>query len=514
MQRGFIKIAERDNVLISLSGMEKGMELEIAGKPMKIRNNVPPAHKIALEDIAEGELVFKYGYPIGKAIRNIRQGDWIHSHNMKTCLDGKKEYQYQESSNKVDSDIVGKKSSESIPDGNNIPCFRGYRRSDGQVGIRNELWLIPTVGCINSVVERMAREAGKVFANEISAGKVDGIHAFTHPYGCSQLGDDLQNTQKILAGLAKNPNAAAVLIVGLGCENNRIEDMRDLLGTYGPERIRYLKLQDVDDDIESALKQISEMLEIIVSLNRDELPVSKLKIGLKCGGSDGFSGITANPLLGSFSDLLVTKGGTSILTEVPEMFGAEQILMDRAIDQNTFDAIVNLINGFKEYFIKNKEPVYENPSPGNKEGGITTLEEKSLGCIQKGGTSIVRGVSFYGEEVRGRGLQLLEAPGNDLVSTTALTAAGAQLILFTSGRGTPFGAAVPTVKIATNSSIYEKKPDWFDFNSGTLLSGKSIEELSSDLFNYILELASGNIRTKNEENNYREIAIFKKGITL
>src|SRR5690554_8612 len=517
-----LKISERDNVAVSLSGLKKDMELEIDGKNLIPRDNIPPAHKIALEDIDAGEQVIKYGYSIGKAIANIRQGDWVHSQNLKTALQGKEEYEYQPLSinadqvlsKKKDNRSAGFKSSGPLEAEDNIPAFRGYRRSDGQVGIRNELWLIPTVGCINNVVERMAGEARKIFARDISEGKVEGIHAFTHPYGCSQLGADLLNTQKILAGLVKNPNAAAVLVVGLGCENNRIEDFRELIASNDPKKVSYLKLQDVEDDIESAMKEISGLLEISSSFKREVIPVSDLKIGLKCGGSDGFSGITANPLLGKLSDRLVKMGGTTILTEVPEMFGAESILMNRAIDRDTFNDLVTMINGFKEYFINNKQPVYENPSPGNREGGITTLEEKSLGCIQKGGNSTVRGVSFYGKQVRGKGLQLLEAPGNDLVSTTALTAAGAQLILFTTGRGTPFGAPVPTVKISTNSTIYKKKADWFDFDAGSLLSGNSMEELAAKLFNYVLKMASGEIKTRNEENNYREIAIFKSGVTL
>ncbi|MFP4016060.1 MAG: UxaA family hydrolase, partial [Halanaerobiales bacterium] len=457
---------------------------------------------------------------IGRATRDINIGEWIHSHNLETALSGKLNYTYNPS-------FVGEKLQKSnfdekqntkinIEDNNRgeIPQIKGYRRNDGQAGIRNEIWLIPTVGCINKPVEKMAILAEERFKDEINQGSIDGIHAFNHPYGCSQLGGDLLNTQKILAGLVKHPNAAAVMVVGLGCENNTLDEFQKIIGDYDENRVKFLMLQDIENGIETGLEQINKLVDFAAGFSQENIPVSELKIGLKCGGSDGFSGITANPLLGRISNKLEKLGGTTILTEVPEMFGAETILMNRARDRETFEDIVHLINDFKQYFISNDQPVYENPSPGNKDGGITTLEEKSLGCTQKGGTSIVRGVNSYGEQIRGKGLQLLESPGNDLVSTTALTAAGAHLILFTTGRGTPFGAPVPTVKISTNNKLYEKKKNWIDYNAGRLLEGESMEKLTEDLFDYIINLASKNILTWNEKNDYREIAIFKTGVTL
>ncbi len=504
MSNRLLKIDKDDNIAVLLESVSPGDKIEFANKVFEIRNNIPLGHKVALSDITKGERIIKYGFTIGKATKDIPEGDWVHSHNMKTALEGKQEYTYKPA-------FEEGAPLESVE---NIPTFKGYSRKDGQVGIRNEIWLIPTVGCINKPVEKMALLAEQKFSKEILEGIIDGFNAFPHPYGCSQLGGDLLNTQKILAGLVKHPNAAAVIVVGLGCENNILEEFQDIIGDYDEERVKFLKLQDVDNGIETALNQLEGLVDYAAEFEQEDLPVSELKIGLKCGGSDGFSGITANPLLGKISNKLETMGGTTILTEVPEMFGAETILMNRAHDKETFEGIVKLVNDFKDYFISNDQPVYENPSPGNKDGGITTLEEKSLGCTQKGGTSIVKGVNFYGDQVKGKGLQLLESPGNDLVSTTALTAAGVHLILFTTGRGTPFGAPVPTVKISTNTPLYEKKQNWIDFNAGKLLEDSSMEELTEEFFDYIINLASKNIKTKNEENDYREIAIFKTGVTL
>lgn len=504
MANSLLKIDSLDNVAVLLQNLSEGSTIKINGQTIELKNSIPVGHKIALKYIAVGEKIIKYGFPIGKAVKEISRGDWVHSHNMETALEEKQEYEYNPSfDQKIEPGIE-----------ENIPEFYGYRRKDGQVGIRNEIWLIPTVGCINKPVEKMALMAEQKFSKEITEGKIDGFYAYPHPYGCSQLGGDLLNTQKILAGLVKHPNAAAVMVIGLGCENNVLEEFQDIIGEYDEQRVKFLKLQDVGNGIETALEQMDDLIDYAKGFKHESISVSELKIGLKCGGSDGFSGITANPLLGKISNKLEKMGGTTILTEVPEMFGAETILMNRADDEKIFKEIVKLINGFKDYFISNKQPVYENPSPGNKDGGITTLEEKSLGCTQKGGTSIVRGVNSYGEQVKGKGLQLLESPGNDLVSTTALTAAGAHLILFTTGRGTPFGAPVPTVKISTNTALYEKKRNWIDFNAGKLLEGSSMEELTEKFFDYTINLASGKVRTKNEENDYREIAIFKTGVTL
>ncbi len=504
VENKILQIKENDNVVVALSSLSADDTIVFNNKEITVHNNIPRGHKLALEKIKKGNKVIKYGHEIGITIRNIEKGDWVHTHNLKTDLSAKREYVYNAKFKKE----VKK---EKIKD---IPTFCGYQRGKVGTGIRNEIWIINTVGCINKPAEKMAQAARKKFNKEITTGAIDGIFSFPHPFGCSQLGDDLRNTQKILAGLAKHPNAAGVLIVGLGCENNQIDDFKQIIGEYENERIKFLNLQDVKDGQKLALEKIEELVKYACTFQCEEIPVSKLKIGLKCGGSDSFSGITANPLLGRISDSLVTYGGTTMLSEVPEMFGAETILMKRAQNKKVFYQIVDLINSFKDYFISHGQKIYENPSPGNIEGGITTLEEKSLGNIEKGGTGPVNGVNNYGDLIKEHGLQLLSAPGNDLVSTTALAAAGAQLILFTTGRGTPFGCPVPTVKISSNSQLYNKKENWIDFDAGQLLKGISMDRLTDDFFKYLLKVASGEKKTKNEINDYREIAIFKTGVTL
>jgi altronate hydrolase len=494
-------INKNDNIVIAVEEINAGELIEVKNKKIKVISDIPVGHKIALKDFNEGEKVVRYGFPIGVAAEEIKQGEWVHTHNLKTALSGKLNYNYQPKLSEVE------KSAE-------IPTFMGYKRENGKVGIRNDIWIINTVGCINKVVEKIALKAEMKYSELIENEVIDSIHAFPHPYGCSQLGDDLEMTQKALAGLVNHPNAAAVMIAGLGCENNLIEDFKKYIGDYNSDRVKFINLQDVEDDQKAADNILDNLVDYAEKFKQQEIPVSELKIGLKCGGSDGFSGVTANPLLGRISDKLGSYGGISILTEVPEMFGAETILMNRAKDEKTFKKVVKLINGFKDYFLSHDQEIYENPSPGNKEGGITTLEEKSLGCTQKGGTGIVNDVFFYGEQVTGKGLNLLESPGNDLVATTALAIAGAHMVLFTTGRGTPFGGPVPTVKVSTNTRLYNKKRTWIDFNAGELLKGRDMESLSEELFEYLLGLASKKAKTKNEINDYREIAIFKDGVTL
>lgn len=496
-----LQINKNDNVAVAIKSLKKGDRLEVAGKYLTIKEDVVQGHKFALLDIPPGAKVYKYGYPIGVASRKIKTGEWVHTHNLRTALEGKVEYIYKPDLTELDS-----------PE--QIAYFMGYRREDGQIGIRNEIWVINTVGCINKAVEKIVYQAREKFDKELNESIIDGLFSFPHPYGCSQLGDDLKNTQKVLSGLVKHPNAAGVLVVGLGCENNHIQAFKEVLGKHNEERVKFVNLQDVEDDKEALLSELEYLINYASKFKPEKFPVSNLKIGLKCGGSDSFSGITANPLVGRISDRIISYGGTAILSEVPEMFGAEEILMNRAKNEAIFSNIVQLINGFKDYYLSNGQNIYENPSPGNKEGGISTLEEKSLGNIQKGGTAVIEGVSFYGEQVKGKGLHLLESPGNDLVSTTALTVAGAQLILFTTGRGTPFGSPVPTLKISTNNRLAKRKENWIDFNAGEIIEGMSLEELSEKLFKYILKVASAEEKTKNEINGFREIAIFKNGVTL
>ena len=442
-----------------------------------VKVNLENGHKYAKRDIAEGEKIIKYGFPTGVATEDISEGEHVHSHNMKTALSGTQEYTYTPDFR--------------FPKEEKPQIIKAYIRKNGDIGIRNDIWIIPTVGCINKAAEKIAG--------------LTGAFAFTHPYGCSQLGGDHGRTQGILCGLIKHPNAGGVLVLGLGCENNNITELKKVLGEYDEGRVRFLNAQDCEDEITEGVKIIDELKLITAKDIRKEVSVSKLKIGLKCGGSDGLSGITANPLCGKITDRLVSMGGTAVLTEVPEMFGAEQILMNRCVNEDVFHHTVKLINDYKEYFISHGQPVSENPSPGNKEGGITTLEEKSLGCVQKGGTAPVTAVLDYGDTAREKCLNLLNGPGNDMVAVTNLTAAGCHLILFTTGRGTPLGAPVPTIKIATNSALREKKQNWIDFDAQ-----QGNEE---ELFNLILKTANGK-ETKNEENGYREIAIFKDGVTL
>ena len=479
----FIKIHPADNVAVAIRDVETG---------------IPAGHKVALKDMAVGENVIKYGFPIGSLLSPVKKGELIDHTNLKTDLEGVLEYTYQ-----PDLTEIAPASDEAY--------FKGYRRADGRAGIRNEIWIIPTVGCVNGVTQSIQKQFEKELANYPS---IEKIIAFPHNYGCSQLGGDHENTRKILADMVHHPNAAGVLVVALGCENNQLSDFRELVGEVDETRVKFMESQKIQgDEVEHGLGLVREIAAEAASDERENIPVSELKVGLKCGGSDGFSGITANPLLGRFSDWIVAHGGTTVLTEVPEMFGAETILMSRCQDKETFDKTVHLINDFKAYFIKNDQPVYENPSPGNKAGGISTLEEKSLGCTQKSGSSIVRDVLLYGERLKTKGLNLLSAPGNDLVASTALAAAGCQIVLFTTGRGTPFGTFVPTAKISTNSTLSAAKPGWIDFNAGAILEGVPVEEVDKAFMDFVVDVASG-VPVNNEDSGYSEIAIFKSGVTL
>ncbi|WP_404330093.1 UxaA family hydrolase [Mesobacillus maritimus] len=491
-----IQLNENDNVVVALKDLPPGHTITVQGKDIQLTDGVKRGHKVAITDIRENENVVKYGYPIGHAIKEVAMGEHVHTHNTKTNLDGIQEYQFNQklTSNPYQQEDL---------------TFQGYRRKNGDVGIRNELWIVPTVGCVNGVAERMI----KLFEKEVGdISPFENILVLKHNYGCSQLGDDHENTRKILKDAALHPNAGGVLVLGLGCENNNLYEFKESLGEYDEDRIKFLVSQEVTDEIEAGVQLLKEIYENAKNDKRETVPLAELKIGLKCGGSDGFSGITANPLLGRFSDFLVAQGGTTVLTEVPEMFGAETILMERAADGEVFGKTVSLINEFKEYFIDNKQPVYENPSPGNKDGGITTLEDKSLGCTQKAGTSTVVDVLKYGERLEHKGLNLLSSPGNDLVASSALAAAGCQLVLFTTGRGTPFGAFVPTMKVSTNTPLYEAKPHWIDYNAGVLLEQEP-EVVLGDFTEYIIKVASGEL-VNNEKNDFREIAIFKTGVTL
>ena len=493
----FLKINPADSVVVCLSAKQKGDIIEVDGQEITIHQDTPAGHKILIKDVTKGENIIKYGYPIGHAQQNLKAGDWVNENNLKTNLSGTLEYTYNPISEELKIPNEGK-------------TFLGYQRKNGDVGIRNEIWIVPTVGCVNGIAEKLAEK----LRQETNSQGIDAIYAWHHNYGCSQLSGDHENTRKILRDICLHPNAGALLVLSLGCENNQPDDFMAMLGDFDKRRIRLLVTQKVEgDEIEEGMHILRELYDIASKDQREEVPVSELRIGLKCGGSDGFSGITANPLVGAFSDWLVAQGGTSVLTEVPEMFGAETILMNRCRTEGLFKQTVSMINNFKDYFLSHGEPVGENPSPGNKAGGISTLEDKALGCVQKCGKAPVSGVMEYGDRLQHKGLNLLSAPGNDLVAATALAACGCHLVLFTTGRGTPFGTFIPTMKIATNPTLANNKPNWVDFSAGSLLIGRTMQELLPAFIDKVIAIANGQ-PTRNEENDYREISIFKNGVTL
>ncbi len=561
-----IQIHPQDNVAVAVDALPAGAEVAAGDRRVTVLEPIPAGHKLALTTVAAGAHVVKYGFPIGHATQPIPAGAHVHTHNLKTNLSGTEAYEYQPESGDgilpspeppgrwqrprfllrkqelrnapaVLRAVIsptphppahfatpgyskGNGSTDPLQRGSErcengispIPdTFDGFVRAEGGAGVRNEVWIVPTVGCVNAVAEALARAAK---AQLPAGGDVEDVVAFPHPHGCSQLGEDHEKTRQILSGLVRHPNAGGVLVLGLGCENNTPESFRALLGGFDPRRVKFLVAQDVPDEITAGAQLLDELITFAGAARRQPVPVAALRVGLKCGGSDGFSGITANPLLGVFSDRLLELGGTSVLTEVPEMFGAERLLMARCADRAVFDKCVRMVNGFKDYFLRHHQVVYENPSPGNKAGGITTLEEKSLGCTQKGGTGTVTDVLDYGERVTRPGLNLLTGPGNDIVAATALAAAGCQIILFTTGRGTPLGAPVPVIKVATNSDLTARKPNWIDFDAGPLLAGTPMPELADAFFRFVLATASGRTRTRNETRGFRDLAIFKDGVTL
>ncbi len=496
-QATFLKINPADSVVVCLQPKKKGDIIEIDGKQITVNQDTPAGHKVLIKDVKEGEDIIKYGYPIGHARQNLKTGDWVNENNLKTNLSGTLEYTY-------------KPVNEELNIKDEKRTFKGYIRKNGDVGVRNEIWIVPTVGCVNGIAERLVQQ----LKAETKEEEIDAIWSWHHNYGCSQLSGDHENTRKILRDICLHPNAGGVLILSLGCENNQPDQFMEMLGDYDKDRIRLLVTQKVEgDEVEAGMEILRELYDIAKQDKRVDVPVSKLRVGLKCGGSDGFSGITANPLVGEFSDWLVAQGGTSVLTEVPEMFGAETILMNRCKTPELFDQTVSMINNFKEYFLSHGEPVGENPSPGNKAGGISTLEDKALGCTQKCGKAPVSGVMEYGDRIQHDGLNLLSAPGNDLVASTALASCGCHLVLFTTGRGTPFGTFVPTMKIATNPTLAKNKPHWVDFSAGQLVEGRTMQELVPEFIDKVLAVASGE-HAHNEANGYREISIFKNGVTL
>ena len=490
-----LRITSRDNVAVALRALAAGETVEADGIALRLGTDVPAGHKVALKEIAAGEPVIKYGFPIGAAKETIPAGSHVHVHNLRTLLSGELDYTYQPTHPVLDA----------------LPAreFMGYPRKDGRVGIRNDLVILPTVGCVNDVARGLERDA-----QSLAGGGVEKVYTFSHPYGCSQMGEDQENTRRVLASIATHPNMGGVLVLGLGCENSGVDILKQYMGEWDENRVRFLVCQQVEDEHEAGMALLRELADFMRGEERVPCAASKLVVGMKCGGSDGFSGITANPVIGGYSDRLGAQGGTTILTEVPEMFGAETILMARAENEAVFEKTVSLINGFKRYFEEHHQTIYENPSPGNKAGGISTLEDKALGCTQKSGFGPVRDVLKYGEHVKIPGLNLLSAPGNDMVAATACAAAGAQLVLFSTGRGTPFACPVPTIKISSNTPLAQKKKNWIDFDAGRLLSeGISLPELSAELEDLVLAVASGK-EVRAEANGFHDLAIFKTGVTL
>ena len=492
--KSFIKINPSDNVSVALVPLSKGTVVKLDDTTLTLAEDIMQGHKFSLKNLKPGDSIIKYGNPIGHATAEIPAGSWIHTHNLKTGLGDLLTYTY----NKNLSDLPHKEPK----------FFQGYRRKDGRAGVRNEIWIIPTVGCVNNVATAIERGSQAYITDQ-----VDSVCSFPHPYGCSQMGDDQNNTRQILADLVNHPNAAGVLVLGLGCENSNIDELKKYIGDYDEERVRFLVAQECEDEISEGIEIVKQLISYASTFKREQISASELIIGMKCGGSDGLSGITANPTVGAFSDKLIAMGGSTILTEVPEMFGAEVSLMNRCETEDLFNQTVTLVNDFKNYFKSHNQTIYENPSPGNKKGGISSLEDKSLGCTQKSGSAPVKGVLSYGERVKEKGLNLLSAPGNDLVASTALAASGAHIVLFTTGRGTPFASPVPTVKISSNNQLAEKKQNWIDFNCGVIVNDTPIDELSDDLLDFVLAIASGK-KSKSEEAGFHDMAIFKQGVTL
>ncbi|MCR4744493.1 MAG: altronate dehydratase family protein [Lachnospiraceae bacterium] len=506
-----IHIHPLDNVAVALSDIDAGEKVLEGENAVKAAEKIARGHKMALKKINKGEDIIKYGNVIARAKCDIEPGQWVHTHNAETELSEGAEYSYDHISYELPS-LSGR-------------SFDGYLRADGRAAVRNEIWIIPTVGCVNGVANELVKRnqnlvggLGKLPGMQTNEKykSIDGLYSFTHPFGCSQLGGDLEQTKKVLADLVHHPNAGGVLVLSLGCENLTLESFKEALGDDAKDsnRVKFLVCQDVEDEVEEGSKLLKELADYASQFKRQEISADKLVIGMKCGGSDGLSGITANPTVGRFSDRLIALGGSTILTEVPEMFGAEKILFSRCKDKEVFNKAVKMVDDFKKYFTDHGQVVYENPSPGNKAGGITTLEDKSCGCVQKGGSAQIVDVLPYAGRVEKKGLNLLSGPGNDLVSATDLTAAGAQLILFTTGRGTPFGAPAPTIKISTNTALYEKKAGWIDFNAGSVAEGgESLDEAGDRLLDFVLETASGR-QTASERSGCREISIFKDGVVL
>jgi altronate hydrolase len=495
MKPALLQVHGGDSVAVCLRDVAAGERLTLGGQLLEIGAATPRGHKIALRPHSVGTQVMKYGHTIGHATQDIATGAHVHTHNLASDLGQHDQYQY--GGQAVRAPVLPTPRE-----------FMGYRRADGQVGIRNEVWILCTVGCVAQTVHRIAEAAQREFA-----GRTDGIFAFGHPFGCSQLGDDLSGTRQLLAALAQHPNAGAVLIVGLGCENNQLNALIAALGPRAADRLAYFNAQAVSDEIEAGVAALAPLVARMAADVRSKCALGDLVIGLKCGGSDAFSGLTANPLVGRICNAVTGSGGTAILTEIPELFGAERVLLERCDDRSTFADLAQLINDFKGYFTAHHQPVFENPSPGNHQGGITTLEEKSLGAVQKGGSAPVMQVVRYGGRAARKGLVILESPGNDAVSTTALIAAGAVMVLFTTGRGTPLGFPAPTLKIASNTDLAQRKPRWIDFDAGSLIEGADPDSLTGQLLDLMMAVASG-APCRHEQAGAREIALWKRGVTL
>ncbi len=479
---GTIRLNGRDNVIVLTKAFAAGTAPVGSGVPLS--RLVPSGHKIAVTDIALGEPVLKFGQIIGYASQPIAKGEQVHTHN---CAMGAHDQNYRIGDDFQAIDYVAEASRRT---------FDGYRRSDGRAGTRNFIALCATVNCSATVVRHIADHFNRSGALD-DYPNVDGVIALAHGTGCGMAssGEGYEALQRVLWGHATHPNVGAAIFIGLGCEVMQIGRMKAMFGSSGEERFHGLTIQETGGTrktIAAGIEAIKKLLPAVNDIKRVPIPVSELVVGLQCGGSDGFSGITANPALGAATDILVKQGGTALLSETPEIYGAEQLLVRRAASQEVGEKLIARIRWWENYTAVNGGSMDNNPSPGNKAGGLTTILEKSLGAAAKGGTLALSGVLLYAEQVKERGFVFMDSPGYDPVSATGQIASGAQLVVFTTGRGSAFGSKpAPTIKLATNSAMYKMLDEDMDINCGDIIDGVSIEAKGEEIFEKMIEIASG-----------------------
>ncbi len=486
-----LQLHPTDNVAVARVQVAAGEEIQLGPVVVRVSEPIAAGHKVAIRPIAAGEAILKYGQRIGLAGTHIDVGSWVHVHNVNAAR-LETEYEY------CNELIEPSKPAESR-------TFMGFRRADGKVGTRNYVALISTVNCSATTARYVAMELAKSDLRDFP--NVDGVIPLVHKGGCafSFGGEDHQQLNRTLAGFARHPNIAARLILGLGCETaqaGHLQSDHGLMQLGGPSASRsngplpmVLNIQEVGGVRKTVDRAVGVLRDLLVQANdvrREPIPVSELLVGLECGGSDGASGITANPALGYASDLMVAHGGTAILSEIPEVYGAEQLLTRRSISREVADALLDRIHWWEDYAQRHHASIDNNPSYGNKQGGLTTIFEKSLGAVAKGGTSPLRAVYKYAEPVTERGFVLMDTPGYDPASVTGMVAGGAQVIVFTTGRGSCFGCKpAPTIKVATNTPMFNRMREDMDINAGTILEGATVEDVGREIFEMIIATASG-----------------------